>query len=81
MHHTETCEVHDECEIRDSYNTLDAAVLAITNEINAPAYTPVGYPINIIQGTINDDNLMLGPCWIIKDSLNYTYFIVKRTLH
>jgi len=81
MHHNETCEFHESCEIKDSYGTLDAAILAITNEINSLAYTPAGYPINVIQGTVDDESLMLGPCWIIKDKLGYTYFIVKRTLH
>lgn len=81
VHHDEYCFVHDSCDIKDSYSTLDAAINAVTNEINLLVYTPVGYPINVVQTTVHDDNLEFGPCWAIEDKLGYSYFIVKRKLH
>ena len=69
------------CEIRDSYKTLNDAVAQITNEINASAYTPPNYQVNVVQTNFIDDNLDFGQCWTIEGAHGVPkYFIVKRTL-
>lgn len=79
MHHDQTCQYYSECTINESYRTLEAAVNAVASEIARSPYPSAN--VNVVNTTLNDENLSFGPCWIMKDGFNHMYIIVKRTLY